>query len=567
MRRSDLVHTGTLAAFSLAVCVLTGCPPGGVPSVPITLETTNFTEDTTLKAGVYIAEQDLYVSDGVTLTLEPGVTIKFKEGVDMTARGRLSAVGTAGSPIVLTGFESIRGYWGGLRFYQSNSVTNRLEYVTIEYGGGYWDANLYVTGSASVPSLVAVANCTLRESETYGFIFDQYGEVSQFSDCVVTANASGAGKVYADRAGDLDDTTTYVQNDEDIVVVLGSTLSEDATWPGIDAVYQCDGSIGIDADLTIAPGAQFAFAAGKDMSVHEDGSLHAVGAEDAPIVFTGIEATRGYWGGVRFYQSNATANRLEYVTIEYGGGYWHANLLVTGSSSVPSLVAVVNCTFQGSGEYGFQLDQYCTVTEFAGNVVTANTLGAGYVYADTAGYLDDSSTYVGNDADVVVVQGSTLSQEATWHAIDAAYLCDGSISVQAPLTLAAGAQLVFAAGKEMSVTSDGSLTAVGAVDAGIVFTGEEAIPGYWGGLRFYQSNAVANRLENVTIEYGGGYWNANLVLTGTASTPVQIAVTGCHIAHSQTWGILLNEYVTLNADIDTANTFEGNADGDVSAPG
>ena len=151
-------------------------PPAGTsvaPASPVALTVSawielteyNIREDTTLTAGTYLAESNLTVSEG-TLTLAPGVTIVFSQGRSMsvTANGRLHAVGTEALPITLTGAEALRGFWGGLRFYQSNSLDNDLEHVLIEYGGGYYEANVYVCGSSGAPARVRLVACTLRQS-------------------------------------------------------------------------------------------------------------------------------------------------------------------------------------------------------------------------------------------------------------------------------------------------------------------------------------------------------------------------------------------------------------------
>ena len=499
---------------------LAGCPTapptddngdnggGDTPVVTcVALSTTSFDTDTTLPAGCYIAESSVSVNDGATLTLDPGVTIKFQQNVEMTvsAGGKLSAVGTAAEPIVLTGEEEIRGYWGGLRFYQSNSTVNQLDYVTIEYGGGYHNANLYLDGTSSSPVRLSITNCLLQNSESYGFDFDDDTVIEEFNGNTVTGNTLGAGYVSAEVAGYLDDTSTYTGNDRDVVEVWGGTVKTEKTWAGIDGDYLISGSLSVSAALTVSPGAQLVFEAGQEMSVYSDGSLAAVGTADRPIVLTGEEETRGYWGGLRFYQSNSTANQLDYVTIEYGGGYHNANLYLDGTSSSPVRLSMTNCLLQGSDTYGFDFDDNTIIEEFSGNTITGNTLGAGYASAEVVGYLDDTSTYTGNDKDVVEIWGGTVKTEKTWAGIDGDYLISGSVAVSAPLTVSPGAQLVFEGGQEMSVYSDGSLAAVGTADQPIVFTGEGKTSGYWGGLRFYQSNSALNQLDYVTIEYGGGY--------------------------------------------------------------
>lgn len=82
-----------------------------------------------------------------TLTLEPGVELRFTEGSslrmehgtgDFPATGALVAVGTADKPIVFTSAAEApsAGDWMGLWYGGVPSNRNRLEHVRIEYAGG-----------------------------------------------------------------------------------------------------------------------------------------------------------------------------------------------------------------------------------------------------------------------------------------------------------------------------------------------------------------------------------------------------------------------------------------------
>lgn len=547
---------------SLVLTMLTGCP-GLLP--PVVLEITNITTNTTLSAGTYIAESDVNVSGGATLTLKPGVTIKFASGKVMSIRndGRLSAVGTAENPIMLTGSEATRGYWGGLRIFESNSADNRLEFVTIEYGGGYWEANLYVAGSSSAPGRVAVANCTLRESGKFGFKFDTDSVVSPFTENTITLNESGAGSAAAPSVNFLDSASTYAGNVKDIVQVTGSSVDTDTTFPSVDAAYVMTSSLGVHAKLTLQAGTRLQFDSGEDMSVYSDGSLSAVGTSAKPIVLTGGEAVRGYWGGLHFTESNSAFNRLENVVIEYGGGYWNANLYVTGSSNLPTRIAIKNCTFRQSKDCGFQLDFNSNVTEFSGNRSTGNQVGAARVDLEAVGLLNSSGPYSGNDNDVILVQGNTLNEDATWAVADADYQLLRSVRVNSNLVIGAGARLVFPAGEEMTIASTGKLTAVGTAQSPIVFTGLQQSAGFWGGLRFDNITVPGSALSFVTIEYGGGYWDANLYLAGAWAAQNSLSVQNCHFASSGSWGIKVDSPLDINVDVVTANTFASNVDGTI----
>ncbi len=536
----------------------------GPEDAVVPLPTHSFTSDTTLPPGTYLATANVSVS-GATLTLSPGVTIIFQQGrrMDVGSTGRLSAVGTEAAPIVLTGEEAIRGYWGGLRFNGSNSLINQLAYVTVEYGGGYWAANLELAGAAV---MVGIENCTFRQSANFGLFMNDNTVLSACTANTFTENALGAVTATPESVGYLDDASTYAGNDVDMVRLGSGTVSTAAAWPGIDVVYRPTGTIWVSTALTLDPGVWLEFDSGVRMDVGTAGSLSAVGTEDDPIVLTGREAIRGYWGGVRFNQSNAPANRLEHVFIEYGGGYFQANLELRGTSTVNTQVAIVNCVFQESNNFGLYCDEYSVMTAFSDNVLTGNKDAAAYVAPQAVGYLEDTGTYVGNDYDVVEVRYGAVSSDAVWPAIDAAYLVTGTLTISAALAIDPGAYLMFASGQRMDVGTNGIISAVGTAANPVVFTGEEAVPGYWGGIRLNQTNNPDNRFEYCVIEYGGGYWDANLYLAGTSANPTQVVVTNCHISDSSKCGVKYTNYVSTNADIGTANTFANNATGNVCSP-
>lgn len=83
------------------------------------------TEDMTLTADKnYVVTQNLGIPEGVTLTIEPGTTIRFKDGHSISVSGNIIAEGTPDSPIV---FDSYDGkMWGAI------SSPNTLKYCILK---------------------------------------------------------------------------------------------------------------------------------------------------------------------------------------------------------------------------------------------------------------------------------------------------------------------------------------------------------------------------------------------------------------------------------------------------
>ncbi len=94
------------------------------------------TESTTLPSSKlpYAITDDIVVPTGITLTIQPGVTLHL--AADRMVRvegGRLLAEGTAAHPIVFT--RQGEDDWGSIRFTQSQT-DNRIQYAEIEYADG-----------------------------------------------------------------------------------------------------------------------------------------------------------------------------------------------------------------------------------------------------------------------------------------------------------------------------------------------------------------------------------------------------------------------------------------------
>jgi len=111
------------------------------------------------------SDHKLTLSAGTTLLMDTGAALKI--GTD----GALVAIGTAQSPIIITGKESIPGYWEGISFFRSHSPENRLEHV-VEYGGGDFTAgkggNITMSCVTSDPTRLSLENVALNFSRDWG---------------------------------------------------------------------------------------------------------------------------------------------------------------------------------------------------------------------------------------------------------------------------------------------------------------------------------------------------------------------------------------------------------------
>lgn len=284
----------------------------------------------------YLVQEDTPVELTIrgTLSLDPGVTITFADGIGMAVRdsGVLSAVGTAERPITLTGAEAERGHWAGLAFSDAPSGENRLEHVIVEYGGAAAistgePANLAITQTFGGATQVSIANTTLRQSSSYG-LYARAGTVIQDGGGnQLTGNALGPAYVDAEVAHQLLPASNYLGNDRDEISigVEAAILEQDRTWHdlGVPFVLRAESSSsGLLVDgvsWTLEPGVELSFEQGIGVrvvwsEVRGPGSLVAIGEQDNRISLAGKDGAT--WLGLD--STNSTIS-LAYASIRDGG--------------------------------------------------------------------------------------------------------------------------------------------------------------------------------------------------------------------------------------------------------
>lgn len=551
-----------------------------------------FTEDTTIGADCSraIVKKFLGMESGVTVTIAPGTKIEFEENAGIYAEEdtTLHAEGTCEDPILLTGAESTRGHWRGIAYDGSNQPDNVLEHVTIEYGGGplgfnTWERKVKPSNLLILNSRVAVDNCTIREASTYGVsVVEGQTTIESFESNHITEN--GVAPAYTDpkNAHFFSDGSSYVGNEDDYVRIVRGSLPQEqsVTWQNLDARFLPEDKVDIYGELEIAAGATLSFGEDAWMYVNEPGRLRANGLDSETeevdeILFTAEDERRGHWRGLIFFQSNQSENELRNVSFEYGGGRLPDP--TTRSRAEPANVAAFNarlsvddCTMRESANWGVSIrgqDTPMTTESFTGNLLTANSEGAAYVNDNSADALSANNTFSGNDDDrVFVKEKQGINQDSRWDAIDARYVVDGKIQVEALLTVAPGATLSFTQDSALRMHT-GSLNAVG-VDEDteerkkITFTAEDNLPSFWSGLVFDDSFTSNNILQNVVVEYGGGdLWNATLRQTGEGANVVEVdgsrvVVEESTVRDSGGHGIWVDNASEL---VESGNSFTNNA--------
>ncbi|MFA6475212.1 MAG: M4 family metallopeptidase [Patescibacteria group bacterium] len=170
-----------------------------------------YTSTWTYDHSPYVISSTSYVVSTDTLTIEPGVVVKFSSSSGtLTDNGTLDAIGTSVAPIIFTSYKddnsggdtngdddatsAAAGDWGQVNFASGSVAT--LDYVTIQYGGAY-------TGSYSTMFLiddnatsVIVDHSTFQYSR-YVTVRTDSGSTSSISNSIISNTANnGSSDIY-----------------------------------------------------------------------------------------------------------------------------------------------------------------------------------------------------------------------------------------------------------------------------------------------------------------------------------------------------------------------------------
>ena len=174
----------------------------------------------TVSRSPYIVVGDVRVEKGTTLTIQPGVHVKFDGPFSLTISGTLVARGTASNNVHFTSNRSAPnpGDWAGIRFegtsedavlrdaegYESGSV---IEYARIEYGSGIVCRGDYLARDRTSP---LIRRCTIANNSTDGRAGAPWlsggGIACIYSDPIIVENTlfgnrarEDGGGIYCDR--------------------------------------------------------------------------------------------------------------------------------------------------------------------------------------------------------------------------------------------------------------------------------------------------------------------------------------------------------------------------------
>ncbi len=526
----------------------------------------------TLANSPYVITCDIGVPQGLVLTIEPGVVVKFTGFFDTVwVDGRLIADGTAAQPITFTSLKDdaaggdtngdggasqpAPNDWDSLRFLPA-STGSVLDHAIVRYGGGDWYESVYVATTD-----ITLTNSTIAYSGEAGIRFDN------------TLPTSLTGNTFLNNVG-LPAWAPLSNNDQSIALsgntasgnkvngfVVTGNIGGNVTWDGDDGFPFL-----VSTDLAINQGARLTLAPRTVVKFHDyfstlwvNGTLIASSDAANSIIFTSFKDdavggdTNGDggasqpapndWDSIRFLTASA-GSVLDHAIVRYGGGDWYESVYVATTD-----ITLTNTTIAYSGETGVRFDNALPAS-LTGNSFLNNVGLPAWAPLSNNGHSIalSGNTASGNKVNGFVVTGN-IGGNVIWDGDDAfPFVAWGDLGINqgARLTLAPRSVVKFNdyystlwVGGTLIASTDASnpviFTSLRDDAAGGDTNGDsgatQPAPNDWDSLRFVAGSS-GSVLDHAIVRYGGGDWYESVYV----STP-DITIARSSIVHSGEIGV------------------------------
>lgn len=450
---------------------------------------------------------------GRGFTIESGTTILMKKGIgiDVNQGGSLRIRGTPSRPVRFGAEENV-GTWKGIHVEAGVEANNEWENVEItDAGDAQWTgashtkSAIYLSGNAAV-KMVGV---TVRDSRGHGLLIDE-GVSLQFENGTFEGNNIPV-RVHPSTAHALGPETRFINNENNYVSVSAGSQTGSTTWNALEVPYRIEAGLNVEGDLSLEPGAELEVTQNTPIQVFVGGTLTALGTEEEPIVFRGVNASRGFWKGIDV-QSAGSRDVSEGFICEYCEFSNTGSSTFTGRADTISALymgttssaSITHSTFSKNEMFAVWASEGARFSEFSDNTFRDNARVM-LLHPNRVRELSATQTIEDNDLNVIeVTMGSdTISTRATWRDLGVPYRLINNLTVDAAWEIAPGVIIEGDENIGITVVSNGSLTTLGEEENPVIFRGRNAVPdGYWQGIRF-ESNTLDNVLNYTQLLHAG----------------------------------------------------------------
>ncbi len=472
---------------------------------PATITGTVYNDTWTAARSPYVINGSVTVASGYTLTIEPGVVVKFASTTsNLTVNGTLNAEGTSSDQIVFTSYKDdtnggdtngdgsttspAAGDWRRIYFASGSDVT--LDYVAIQYGG-YEGSGTDYPMISSAATTFTLTNSTVNSSDYYAIqVTSGTGELSQ-------------------------NNITEVSGTRAIDVTGGAVIADSNTITGTTGygIYISSASSSV-TNNTITSG---------------NTGIYVTGSTSAPTISNNTISSYSSSGiSLSAGSSSVTSNTIsddDDFGIYVSGGTPTISTNIFSSSTASYVIYVyagtpsIDANTISGGVYGIYL--YSSTFAVTNNTITGTT------YPIRLGVLNSINILTGNTGsdnsyNAIFLSGSTASDYTLTADNDLPYVINTQLTVSIGTTLTIEPGMVIKMDLSRDVlTVNGTLNAVGTESEPIIFTsikddayggdtnndGSTTVPAAsdWTAISF-ASGSIGN-LEYTNIRYGGNYYN------------------------------------------------------------
>ncbi len=574
MRFDAFPPTVVAVAFALAVQAQSPIP------LPPNVDDSTF--GPLLTGNTYVANQSVSVSSTRTLTVQPGVVVKFAAGTSFQIAGTLDVNGSATMPVFFTSTRDgtvglaidplapAPGDWGRLQFISSN--TSQVRGLEVRFSGSNGDGAVQ-----TLQSNVLLDGVVVTDSASAGI--NLLGAMPTIIGCRVQ-NCAGRAFERATLQGlPMLGNNVASGNALDVIRVTSGTI---LGTQFIGPTNLVDSTIVIANNVTVPTGRQLTIAAGVVVKYETDdrfivnGTLLCDGTSQAPVVFTSLAddaiggdtgkdgpsvGAPGDWDGLTFGASS-DASVLRSTRVRFAGNGTPGAISLLQSNITLAAVHVERSASDGLDVQGtMPTVQNCRFDDNLGRSIDrVSMLGLPNFVANTGtGNLLGDAIRVTNG---IVSANLTVT---TNNLIEDTLVMDPVLQINVGRTFTVGPGVIFkwaTATRRVSVT--GALVCNGTANAPVVFTSlaDDAIggdtgrdgptvgtPGDWPGLSF-GGTADASELRFTSVRFGGN----NLAGAVELLNGADILLVDTAIERSATLGLRL----TSSRPIVRRCRFDGN---------
>lgn len=507
----------------------------------------------TLAKSPYTLTTELTVPKGVTLTIEPGVTVRSNYP-GLTVLGHLQALGTASQSITFTSMSnSTAKLWSGISFEQG---TGYLQDVTV-YSANSIEVNDVLTGEVRIENSRIISGGQSMWPDYSLEIVNSRVAVSN-TRFIGNGDSSWDYPVYISGANSVvtltnnlfqGNTNNRIRLANDAMMATNPTL---VPQTGLDG-YQLNTKFTVPTGitLTLAPGTVVIAALGWNYGMNILGHLQALGTVTQPITFTGETYE---FGGLTF---EGGTGHLREVTVRWHGlSTEGVSYNIQAKNVLTGEVRIENSRITAI-DYGVA----CRINIANSHVTVSDTLFSGDAYEWGYGICAKDSTSVVSIVDSsfqdkgrpFTLHTASVRQIRNNRFVNNTYAqLTGDATLLVPLTLGAqsgmlgyeilgnitvpvGSLLTIEPGVALHWSYDkglivnGSLLALGTASQPITLTSTAYdSPGQWQGITFNGGRGV---LKHTTIRYAA---------TGIAAMNSQLSLRESTVNSNRLDGIRLS---------------------------